>query len=98
LPFANKKGASSETSNHRSTELKALPSWSPKANVEENWTPPNIVENISDAVETITDDNDMSDNIVPKIFPRTSSNSAWTGFEEEWANPMTRYVYAESRG
>jgi hypothetical protein len=73
-----------------------LPSWSPKANVEENWTPPNIAENISDAVETITDDNDMSDNIVPNVSPRTSSNSVWTGFEKESANAITRYVCAES--
>lgn len=82
--------------NNRFTSSNATPWICTKANVEENWTPPDDVENPSDGIETITDDIDTSGNIVPKVSPGTMSNSALTSFEEKSSNAMNRYVYAES--
>jgi hypothetical protein len=68
-----------------------VPPWLfPKTNVEENWTPPNDAENISDEIETITDGIDIFGNIVPKVSSKTMSNSALTSFEEKSSNAMNR--------
>jgi hypothetical protein len=110
LPLANKKGVRGVSSmfggevdasgtyhqNNRFPSFNATPWICTKANVEENSTPPNDAENISDGIETITDDIDTSGNIVPKVSPRTISNSALTSFEEKSSSAMNRYVYTES--
>lgn len=92
LLLANKKGVRI----CHWTEPNAPPWLFPKTNVEENWAPPNYVEHMSDEIETITNDVDMSGNIAPKVSPRIMSNLALTSFEEKSSNAMNRYVFAES--
>ena len=66
------------------------------SDVQQDWAPPIDVKTISDEIEAITDDFDLSGNIIPKVSPRTMSTSARTGFEKKSAYEMTRYVYGES--
>jgi hypothetical protein len=65
-------------------------------NVQQDWAPPNDVDTISDEIEAITNDFDLSGNLVPKVSPRTMSTSALTSFEEKSSNAMNRYLYTEN--
>lgn len=64
------------------------------SDVQQDWAPPIDVKTISDEIEAITDDFDLSGNIV--VSPRTMSTSALTSFEEKSSNAMNRYLYTES--
>jgi hypothetical protein len=90
--LANSKGVSvSFTSDDH------VPPWiCTNAGVQQYWAPPNNVKTISDEIEAVTDDFDLSGNIVPNVSPRTMSTSALTSFEEKSSNAMNRYLYTES--
>ena len=64
------------------------------SDVQQDWAPPNDVKTISDEIEAITDDFDLSGNTSQGI-PRTMSTSARTGFEKKSAYEMTR-MYTEN--
>jgi hypothetical protein len=87
--------ANIQQSGNQTTQSNAPPWICTDANVQQYWAPPNDVKTISDEIEAITDDFDLSGNIVPKVSPRTMSNSALTSFEAKTPNARTRYVYTK---
>jgi len=89
--LANKKGVRPV---YETTQSSALLSICTNPNVQQDWAPPNDVDTNSDEIEAITDDFDLSGNIV--VSPRTMSTSALTSFEEKSSNAMNRYLYTES--